>query len=59
MANTSGRANKVVSLDIANLKVTYRETRGFQGGDGVHYISTDAASPVAAALDDCHLRTRA
>ncbi len=52
LANATGRANKVVNLDTVNLKVTYRETRGFQGGNPVHYISTDASNQVAAALEN-------
>lgn len=41
-----------VGLDLAHHTVTYRETRGFQGGKAVHYISTDASDPVAAALEN-------
>lgn len=52
VANSTGRANKVVSIDIADHTVTYQETRGFQGGKAVHYISTDASDPVAAALEN-------
>jgi hypothetical protein len=52
IANSTGQANKVVSINLANHTVTYQETRGFQGGKGVHYISTDASDPVAAALEN-------
>jgi hypothetical protein len=52
IANATGQANKVVSLDLAHHTVTYRETHGFQGGKPVHYISTDASDPVAAALEN-------
>ncbi len=52
LANASGQANKVVALDKAHLTVTYRETNGFQGGNPVRYISTDASDPVAAALEN-------
>ena len=52
IANQSGRADKVVSLDKAGGKVVYRETMGFQGGKPVRYVSTDASDPVAAALED-------
>ena len=52
VANGTGRANKVVDLDTANSTVTYRETHGFQGGKPVHYVSTDASDPVAAALEN-------
>lgn len=51
IANDSGRADKVVDLDTASGSVTYRETRGFQGGKAVKYVSTDASNPVAAALE--------
>lgn len=52
VANATGRANKVVGIDLVHLTVTYRETHGFQGGKPVHYISTDASDPVAAALEN-------
>jgi hypothetical protein len=52
LSNDSGQANKVVSLDKVRLTVTYRETHGFQGGKPVHYISTDASSETAAALEN-------
>ncbi|HEY1573264.1 MAG TPA: hypothetical protein VGG05_18120 [Pseudonocardiaceae bacterium] len=52
IANTTGQANKVVSIDLAHHTVTYRETHGFQGGKGVHYVSTDASDLTAAALEN-------
>jgi hypothetical protein len=52
IANDSGRADKVVSLDSTRMTVTYKETDGFQGGEPVKYISTDASDPTAAALED-------
>jgi hypothetical protein len=55
IANASGQANKVVSIDRANLRVTYRETNGFQGGVPVTYISTDASNAAAAALENVTL----
>lgn len=51
LANDTGIADKVVSIDVAHLTVTFRETHGFQGGKAVRYISTDSSSPVAAALE--------
>lgn len=48
-------ADKVVSIDTANLTVTYRETDGFQGGKAVHYVSTDSSDPLAATLEDATL----
>lgn len=53
--NDSGQADKVVSIDTATMKVTYRETNGFQGGKPVKYVSFDASNPVAAALEDVTL----
>jgi hypothetical protein len=52
LANASGQADKVVRLDIAGRRVTYRETHGFQGGRPVRYVSTDASDPAVAALED-------
>jgi hypothetical protein len=52
VANASGRADKVVSIDASHMRVTYKETNGFQGGKPVKYVSTDASDPVAAALED-------
>jgi hypothetical protein len=52
LANSSGRADKVVSIDLMHMRVTYKETNGFQGGRAVKYVSTDASDPVAAALED-------
>jgi hypothetical protein len=52
VANGSGRAAKVVSIDFNNLTVTMEETPGFQGGNPVRYLSTDASNPVAAALEN-------
>jgi hypothetical protein len=50
--NDSGQADKVVSIDLLNMTVRYRETNGEQGGKAVKYVSTDASNPVAAALED-------
>ena len=52
IANDTGRADKVVNLDLVAMKVTYKETHGFQGGKAVKYVSTDASNPVAAALEN-------
>jgi hypothetical protein len=48
-------ADKVVSLDIANGRVTYRETNGFARTNPVKYVSTDSSDPLAAALEDATL----
>jgi hypothetical protein len=52
IANASGQADKVVSLDTSGRRVVYRETNGFQGGRAVRYVSTDASDEGAAALED-------
>ena len=44
-------ADKVVAIDLARRTVTLRETKGFQGGRPVRYVSTDASFPLAAALE--------
>jgi len=58
-ANGDGRidlfseaADKVTAIDLVNMKVTYRETRGFQGGNPVRYASFDASDPLAATIED-------
>jgi len=58
-ANGDGRidlfteaADKVVAIDLINMRVTYRETRGFQGDNPVRYASFDASDPLAATLED-------
>ena len=50
--NDTGQADKVVSIDLVNMTVRYRETNGEQGGKAVKYVSTDASNPVAAVLED-------
>lgn len=52
VANDSGRAHKVVALDVAARKVRFELTDGFSNDGAVLYISTDASSPVAAALEN-------
>jgi hypothetical protein len=52
VANDTGRAPKVVAIDLAARTVTLEETAGFQGGDAVRYLSTDSSHPVAAALEN-------
>jgi len=61
-ANGDGRidlateaADKVVSLDLANRRVTYRETHGFSRTEPVKFVSTDSSNPLAAALEDATL----
>lgn len=52
IANDTGRADKVVSMDTTNGTVAYLETKGFQGGKAVKYVSTDASDPGVAALEN-------
>jgi len=52
IANDSGQADKVVSLDTTTMRVTYRETNGFARNNPVRYASTDSSDPAAAALED-------
>jgi hypothetical protein len=52
IANSSGQADKVVTLDTTTMHVTYRETNGFSRNNPVRYVSTDSSDPVAAALED-------
>jgi hypothetical protein len=52
VANSTGQADKVVAIDKVGLRVTLEETAGFQGGNPVLYISTDASTELAAALEN-------
>ena len=52
IANGTGQADKVVSIDLIRKTITYRQTDGFQGGDPVKYLSFDASNPVAATLEN-------
>lgn len=52
LANASGRADKVVSIDTTALTVTYLETNGFAGNKPVRYVSTDSSDAGAAAIED-------
>ena len=51
IANESGQADKVVTLDTAAKNVIYKETEGFANGKEVYYVSTDASDFAAAALE--------
>ena len=55
IANGSGMADKVVSMDYARHQVTYKETNGFSRNVPVRYVSTDSSDPAAAALEDVTL----
>lgn len=51
IANDTGQADKIVSLDMPSKKVIYRQSEGFANGKEVYYISTDASDFAAAALE--------
>lgn len=55
LANATGQADKVVSLNTIAGRVTHRLTEGFSNGKSVLYVSTDASDPLAAALEDVTL----
>src|SRR5215471_2555188 len=52
VANSTGQSAKVVSFDLINNRVTYRETNAFQGGDPIRYASFESSSPVAATIEN-------
>jgi len=52
LANASGQADKIVTLDTVRGRVVYRETEGFANGSKVFYMSTDSSNPVAATLEN-------
>jgi hypothetical protein len=51
VANNTGQANKITSIDFTNMTVTYKETDGFQGGKALRYASFDSSDPGAAAIE--------
>jgi hypothetical protein len=52
IANATGQADKVISLDKTGMKVVYKETEGRYDNRVVHYVSFDASLDAAAALED-------
>ena len=52
IANATGQADKVISIDSAHQRVNYRETDGCYDNESVHYASFDASDPGAAAIED-------
>ena len=52
IANSSGRADKVVSLSVGRHMVRYQETDGCYDNESVHYVSFDASLALAAAIED-------
>ncbi len=51
VANSTGQANKVISIDLVTKTVTYKETDGFQGGKALRYASFDSSDPTAATIE--------
>ena len=51
VANDSGQADKVITLDTAAKNIIYKETEGYANGKEVYYVSTDASDFAAAALE--------
>jgi hypothetical protein len=51
VANGTGQANKITSIDLTNMKVTYKETGGFQGGKALRYASFDSSDRTTAAIE--------
>jgi hypothetical protein len=52
IANATGQADKVISIENAHQVVNYRETDGCYDNESVHYASFDASDPGAAAIED-------
>jgi hypothetical protein len=52
IANASGKADKVISLDTSAMKVVFRAQHGFYENKPVHYASFDASDPTVAAIED-------
>ena len=52
VANDTGRADKVVELDLRRRTLRFELTDGFARDERVLYVSTDASDPAAAALEN-------
>jgi hypothetical protein len=52
IANSTGEADKIVSIARDHRTVSYRETDGCYDNESVHYASFDASNPVAATIED-------
>lgn len=52
LANATGQADKVISIDNAHQVVNYKETDGCYDNESVHYASFDASDAGAAAIED-------
>jgi hypothetical protein len=52
IANPTGQADKIISIDAAHQNVNYKETDGCYDNESVHYASFDASDFGAAAIED-------
>jgi hypothetical protein len=52
IANSTGQADKVISIPPAQTTVNYKETQGCYDDESVHYASFDSSDPTAAAIED-------
>lgn len=52
IANDTGKADKAVAINLSAKTVRFELTTGFANDNVVHYISTDASDPGAAALEN-------
>jgi hypothetical protein len=52
IANSTGQADKIVSISPGQRTVSYRETDGCYDHEAVHYASFDASDPTAATIED-------
>ena len=52
VANASGQADKVLSIDRSAHTVAYAETNGCYDDKSIHYVSFEASNPGAAAIED-------
>jgi hypothetical protein len=51
VANNTGQANKITSIDFTHMTVTYKETGGFQGGKALRYASFDSSDRTTATIE--------
>lgn len=52
VANATGQADKVISVNHSAHTVNYAETNGCYDDKSVHYVSFEASDPGAAAIED-------
>ena len=52
IANSTGRADKIIAISRDHRHVQYAETNGCYDNESVHYVSFDASLSLAAAIED-------